>query len=154
MNLESNMLIRKAVKEDIKQLTELFDAYRVFYNQKSNKLAAEVFLLERLLNQDSVIFIALGREDRILTGFVQLYPLFSSTRMKKLWLLNDLFVSPDHRGKGVSKSLINAAKELCVTSDSVGMMLETAQSNLIGNSLYKKTGFVLDEEHNYYTWDV
>ena len=147
------MKIRKATTEDIKPLTELFDAYRVFYNKKSDKLAAEIFLFERILNHESVIFIAEDDEGK-LAGFVQLYPLFSSTRMKKLWLLNDLYVKPEFRGKGISKSLINASKKLCVTSNSVGMMLETAQSNLVGNKLYQKTGFQLDAEHNYYCWDV
>ena len=60
-----------------------------------------------------------------LVGFVQLYPLFSSTRMEKLWLLNDLFVDPDYRGKGISKGLINKAKELVEESDACGMFLET-----------------------------
>ena len=52
---------------------------------------AENFLKERLENQDSEIFVA--EENGILTGFTQLYPLFSSTRMKRYWLLNDLFVN-------------------------------------------------------------
>ena len=64
---------------------------------------AENFLKERLENQDSEIFVA--EENGILTGFTQLYPLFfSSTRMKRYWLLNDLFVNENHRGKGHSKS--------------------------------------------------
>lgn len=151
--LDIFMKIRTATTEDIKPLTELFDSYRVFYNKKSDKLAAEIFLFERMLNHESVIYIAEDTDGK-LTGFVQLYPLFSSTRMKKLWLLNDLFVKPDFRGRGISKLLINAAKKLCVATNSVGMMLETAQSNEAGNNLYQKTGFQLDKEHNYYCWDV
>ena len=59
------------------------------------------FSKERLKNQDSEFFVA--EENGILTGFTQLYPLFSSTRMKRYWLLNDLFVNENHRGKGHSK---------------------------------------------------
>jgi hypothetical protein len=32
--------------------------------------------------------------------------------------------------------------------------LETAKSNTIGNNLYPRTSFFLDEDHNYYSWDV
>jgi ribosomal protein S18 acetylase RimI-like enzyme len=33
-------------------------------------------------------------------------------------------------------------------------MLETEKSNTTGNNLYPKTGFVLDELHNFYYWDI
>jgi GNAT superfamily N-acetyltransferase len=146
------MNTRKATIGDIKQLTALFDAYRVFYKKKSDINSAEFFLAERMTKNESVIFVA--EEENMLLGFVQLYPLFSSTRMKKFWLLNDLFVQPEHRGKSISLELIEEAKELCRNSGSCGMMLETAKSNDIGNSLYPRAGFELDKDHNYYSWDV
>jgi len=34
------------------------------------------------------------------------------------------------------------------------MMLETAKDNHVGNQLYPTTGWTLDEDHNFYTWDV
>ncbi len=147
------MFIRKADSSDIEQLAILFDAYRVFYNKETDILSARSFLAEKMSNNDSVIFVAADTKSE-LSGFVQLYPLFSSTRMKRLWLLNDLFVKPDQRGKGISIALIEEAKNLCRVTESCGMMLETAKSNLIGNNLYQKTGFDLDFDHNYYSWDV
>ena len=146
------MKIRKASIDDIPQLAALFDAYRVFYEKTSDVKQAIIFLSERIQKNESVIFVA-ENEEKQLTGFVQLYPLFSSTRMKRYWLLNDLFVAPEQRSKGISVALIDAAKELCQTTGSCGMMLETAKSNVIGNNLYPKTGFVLDTAHHYYTWE-
>lgn len=107
---------------------------------------------ERILNNESQIFVSFD-DTGVMTGFVQIYPIFSSTRMKRLWILNDLFVHHDFRGKGISKALIDKAKELCVSSNSCGMILETAKSNLIGNALYPSTSFELDKDHNYYYWD-
>jgi GNAT superfamily N-acetyltransferase len=146
------MNIRRASIDDIPQLATLFDAYRVFYEKTSDVEQAIIFLSERIQKNESVIFVA-ENEEKQLTGFVQLYPLFSSTRMKRYWLLNDLFVAPEQRSKGISVALIDAAKELCQTTGSCGMMLETAKSNVIGNNLYPKTGFVLDTAHHYYTWE-
>ena len=146
------MKIRKASIDDIPELATLFDAYRVFYEKTSDVEQAIIFLSERIQKNESVIFVA-ENEEKQLTGFVQLYPLFSSTRMKRFWLLNDLFVAPEQRSKGISVALIDAAKELCQTTESCGMMLETAKSNVIGNNLYPKTGFVLDTAHHYYTWE-
>lgn len=144
--------IKKAGLGDLDQLSDLFDGYRKFYREESDLQMGRAFLQKRIENKESEIFVSVY-ESKILTGFVQLYPIFSSTRMKRLWLLNDLYVLSEYRGLGISVGLIQKAKELCVTTDSCGMILETARNNEIGNKLYHKTGFILDEEHNYYSWD-
>lgn len=145
--------IRKVETSDLNKLISLFDKYRVFYKKESDIKGAELFVSERLKQLDSIFFVAENSENE-LTGFVHLYPLFSSTRMKRLWLLNDLYVEESQRGKGISVKLIDAAKKLCIETDACGLMLETAKSNTIGNSLYPRAGFELDDEHNYYSWDV
>ncbi len=145
--------IEQASLAHLDELANLFDQYRVFYKKNSDIAAAKDFLSERIKKEESIIFIAFD-DRQTMTGFTQLYPLFSSTRMKRLWLLNDLFVHPDHRGKGISVALIERAKELCKQTNGCGLMLETAKTNNIGNSLYPRAGFSLDKEHNYYSWDV
>jgi len=144
--------IRKATINDLNLVVELFDKYRVFYQKESDKLKAEEFLFYRLRLNDSEIFVA-ENDKNDLVGFVQLYPIFSSTRMQRLWLLNDLYVNKEHRGKGISKLLIESAKELCKNTNACGLILETAKSNIVGNKLYTKVGFLLDEIHNYYSWN-
>ena len=141
---------RKAKLEDLNQLSELFDQYRIFYHKDSDIPAAESFLRERIENKDSEIFVA--EEGGNLVGFVQLYPLFSSTRMKRYWLLNDLYVNESHRGKGYSKELIEEAKELAKSTNASGVLLETGKSNDIGNQLYPACGFELYDSVNFYEW--
>jgi len=145
--------IRQATTNDINELAVLFDGYRTFYKKKSDIENARSFLSARIENKESVIFIAVNDENR-LTAFVQLYPLFSSTRMQPLWLLNDLFVDENYRGQGISVALINKAKEHCKKTEACGLMLETAKDNDIGNKLYPGTGFELDTDHNYYFWEA
>lgn len=147
------MKIREVEFADLTQLVNLFDAYRVFYRKESDLEGAREFLSERLKNKDSEIFVC-ENEQQELVGFVQLYPLFSSTRMKKAWLLNDLFVNPDFRGQGISIQLIERAKELVKDTDACGMFLETEKSNKIGNKLYPKAGMQLNDSSNYYEWYV
>jgi GNAT superfamily N-acetyltransferase len=131
----------------------LFNAYRMFYQKTSAIQSAKTFLEDRISNKDSEIFVAQNTTNK-LVGFVQLYPLFSSTRMKKFWLLNDLFVHPEFRGNGISIGLIQKAKDLVLESKACGMYLETEKSNLIGNHLYPKTGFELNTSVNFYEWNV
>ncbi|UEQ78593.1 GNAT family N-acetyltransferase [Chryseobacterium arthrosphaerae] len=141
---------RKATSADLPQLAELFDQYRIFYHKESDLQAAENFLRERIENKDSEIFVA--EENGNLTGFVQLYPIFSSTRMQRYWLLNDLYVNQDYRGKGYSKALIEESKDLCRLSKACGILLETGKSNDIGNQLYPACGFELYDSVNFYEW--
>lgn len=146
------MKIREVEKTDLASLSELFDGYRVFYQKESDIDSARNFLDERLKNKDSKIFVCETTENK-LVGFVQLFPLFSSTRMEKMWLLNDLFVNSKYRGKGISVRLIERAKKLVTDTSACAMFLETEKSNLIGNQLYPKTGFELNEESNFYQWN-
>lgn len=147
------MNIRKAELGDLRSLAELFDQYRVFYKKESDLVGAQSFLKDRIEKNESEIFVSFN-DGEIMTGFTQLYPLFSSTRMQRFWLLNDLYVDAKYRRQGFSVALIERAKTLCRDSGACGMMLETAKLNVEGNELYPKTGFELDIDHNYYTWSI
>lgn len=143
----------KATLLHLDDVSVLFNQYRVFYQTESDIEGSKKFLRERMTNNESEIFISFNSQNQI-TGFAQLYPLFSSTRMKRLWLLNDLFVLSEFRGQGFSKLLIERAKELCRQTKACSLNLETAKTNALGNRLYLQEGFVVDGEHNYYAWDI
>ena len=61
------------------------------------------FLKDRLINKESVVFIAFEKNNPI--GFVQLYPSFSSVSMERLWVLNDLYVKEIARKKGFGEEI-------------------------------------------------
>lgn len=149
--MEDNVIIRNAQLSDLDKIVRLFDAYRLFYGKKSELRKTKIFISERLKFKESEIFVA---EIPVygIVAFTQLYPLFSSTRLKKLWLLNDLFVSPAFRGRGISTLLIQRAQILAKDTQAAGIMLETEKSNIVGNTLYQKTGFNLNTDSNFYEW--
>lgn len=143
--------IRLAQVDDLEKVVELFDAYRVWYRKSSDIKAAKTFLEQRLTLADSVIYLVTEQNEPL--GFTQLYPSFSSTKMKRMWILNDLYVQPQHRGKGYSKQLISAAKDHCRKTEGCGILLETETTNDIGNKLYPSAGFEL-EQNNFYFWSL
>ncbi|MEM9896740.1 MAG: GNAT family N-acetyltransferase [Bacteroidota bacterium] len=99
-------------------------------------------------NKDSELFVYEQKAGE-LAGFIHLYPIFSSTRMKKMFLLNDLFVAKALRGKGISKKLIEHAKDLARKKTACAILLETEKSNSIGNLLYPKMGFEIKVDVNF-----
>ncbi len=142
------MKIRKANVQDLAQLSALFDGYRQFYRQAADLPGASAFIAERLSQQDAVIFVADGGGE--LLGFTQLYPSFSSVSMQRLWILNDLFVAPDARKKGVAKGLMNAAKAFAESTQSKGLILETEVDNYQAQALYDQLGYEQQNATHHY----
>lgn len=140
--------IKQASLDDVAVVAELFEKYREFYRCEPAKEDSSVFIRERIQNNESVIYMAFD-EGGMAVGFAQLYPLFSSTAMKKLWLLNDLYVNPDLRGQGFGKSLIEQAKQLAKETGARGLFLETEASNKSAQGLYEKMGFQLNGNYFY-----
>ena len=99
---------------------------------------------DRLENGESVTFLAklLGAGDRdTAVGFAQLYPIFSSVRMQMGWILNDLFVAPDHRRQGIARALVERSIAYAEGHGAAFVQLETAKDNVEAQSLYEQLGF-------------
>lgn len=132
--------VKRAGVEDASRVAVLFDAYRVFYEQKSDLALAESFITARLSNEESVIFVAESAEGEFV-GFTQLYPNFSSVSAQRTWVLNDLYVAPEARRLGAGKALMNIAKEYAIATQSKGIALETAKDNVNAQALYESLGY-------------
>lgn len=142
--------IKKAGLEHLHDAAELFNLYRIFYRQANDYEKCKQFLQARLDNEQSNIFLVYVNDKAV--GFVQLYKLYHYVKLAKQWLLSDLFVHPDYRGKGLSVALIDRSKQWCEETGACGLMLETEKTNDIGNTLYPRCGFEYDGLHNYYYW--
>ena len=145
--------IKSAKLEDASAIAALFDAYRVFYNQKSNLVLAEEFISSRLKNSESAIFCAISDSNEYV-GFVQLYPTFSSVSVRRSWVLNDLYVSSDVRGRGVGKLLMSAARDLAVTTGANGIALETSPDNKNAQALYESLGYEHESTYKHYFLNI
>jgi GNAT superfamily N-acetyltransferase len=149
--LKVSVKIIQAGVEHVGLVAPLFDRYRQFYKQESDLPGATTFLMERLATQQSVIFLAIDEAASPAAGlgFVQLYPSFSSVRMKPIWVLNDLFVAKDARRGGVGRLLMNAALDLARSTGAARLVLATAKDNLAAKSLYFSLGYRLDDQFDH-----
>lgn len=68
--------------DELDDIVDLFDKYRVFYKQYSDKDGARKFLTERFVFRDTVILLA--RENGTAVGFAHLFPSFTSTGMRRI----------------------------------------------------------------------
>lgn len=151
--VERSLAVMRATSRHIDLLVPLFDSYRQFYGQEGSLQGAKRFLRERIRRKDSVILIALDSSGTAY-GFVQLYLSFSSVSMKRLWILNDLFVLEAVRKKGVAQALIARSLHLAKETRSKGLVLETAAGNNAAKSLYEKLGWNKDNEFDRYFLNI
>jgi GNAT superfamily N-acetyltransferase len=136
--------IRPAKLADLDVLVPLFDGYRQFYRQAADPTRARNFLSERLSRHESEILLALDDSGTGL-GFTQLYPLFSSVRAMRTFLLNDLFVVASARRQGVARALLLAAADHARELGATSLSLSTALDNLPAQALYESLGWRRDQ---------
>jgi ribosomal protein S18 acetylase RimI-like enzyme len=143
--------IRRAGQDDLDALARLFDAYRQFYAQPPDLPRARAWLSERIARNESIVLLACNAAGPV--GFTQLYPMFSSVRTARLWILNDLFVAAEGRRQGVARALLDAAARACREDGAAGLMLETGRDNAAARALYRAAGWHEDATQ-WYSLDV
>lgn len=136
--------VRRATLDDLDIVAPLFNEYRMFYAQVSDVDAARVFLEQRLRADESVILLATS--DGRAAGFTQLYPMFSSVRLSRVWILNDLFVAADARRLGAASALLEAAQAFGRHAGALRLELETTHDNHAAQTLYRDAGWKSHDE--------
>jgi GNAT superfamily N-acetyltransferase len=144
--------ILRAYTRHLSLIVGLFDEYRQSFEQPPNPAGGRAFLGERLERRDSVIFFASegsGSFQRAL-GFTQIYPGWSSVWMRKIWILNDLYVHPDRRGQGIAKALHGRARQHAVETKAHGLALSTAREDEAVRHLCETLGYRRDERVHHF----
>jgi putative acetyltransferase len=143
----------RATLADLCAVAPLFDAYRQYYGRAPDPKLATDFIRERLQRRESVVLLARDAAG-LACGFTQLYPLFSSVRATRSYVLNDLFVDPGARRRGVGRLLLEAAARHAREEQVPRLKLSTAVDNLPAQRLYESLGWVRDTEFHEYNLNV
>jgi ribosomal protein S18 acetylase RimI-like enzyme len=145
------MEIREYESRDLDEVARLFNDYRVFYEQRSDRELAAQFIAARAEARESVILVADGGNG-MLAGFCQIYPSFCSVAAAPIYVLYDLFVAADARRSGVATGLMQAAAQRAKIDGKVRMDLTTAKSNVKAQALYESLGWTRDDV--FYTYNL
>lgn len=149
------MRIIKATLEHLDLLAPLFVRYREFYGQLPYPDSSRAFLEKRLKRDESVIYLALPDNDSTrLMGFCQLYPSFSSLSLKRVWIVNDIYVAEDYRRMLVADNLMREAKKMARETHAVRLRASTSNDNEVAKKTYESMGFRPDTEFKNYTLPI
>lgn len=147
------LTVRQAELADLPALAALFDLYRQFYECAPDRALAHDFIEKRLSAGDSVLLLAQTGEGESI-GFCQLYPSFCSLLGAPVYILYDLFVTPQARRSGAARALLTAARARAAADGKARMDLTTAKTNHAAQALYESLGWVRDEVFYAYTLAV
>jgi GNAT superfamily N-acetyltransferase len=138
---------RQATINDLPALVPIFDKYRQHFGQAPDPERTHKFLFDRFEHLESVIFVA--EVENSVIGFAQLYPVFSSLSLQRVWLLNDFYILEDMRDKGIGKQLFETVKQYCILTKAKGIELSVQHTNRAWK-FWEEQDFVIDDEFRYY----
>jgi GNAT superfamily N-acetyltransferase len=134
------MVVRPAKHEDRSQLIELIKGYFAFYRTPlpgENKLEA---LLDALEHDPARGVQLVADADGRLQGFATLYACFDTLVADRILVMNDLFVDPTLRNRGVGAALFDASLAYATDHGYARLDWVTAADNHDARRFYEHHG--------------
>jgi ribosomal protein S18 acetylase RimI-like enzyme len=97
-------------------------------------------LVAKLLEQQNNV-IVLCYVDNEIAGISNCFYGFSSFKAKSLINIHDFAILPAHRGKGLSKHLLDKVEEIALENDCCKITLEVLENNAKAKRVYQSFGF-------------
>jgi GNAT superfamily N-acetyltransferase len=134
------MVVRPAEPEDRPQLLELIKGYFAFYRTPfpgGSKVEALLDLLERDPGRGVQL---VADEGGHLQGFASLYACLDTLVADRILVMNDLFVDPSLRSRGIGAALFNASLSYATAHGYARLDWVTAADNHDAQRFYERHG--------------
>ncbi|OCX67195.1 hypothetical protein BFP70_03315 [Thioclava sp. SK-1] len=142
----TNLTIRPVTSKDRNQWQDLFENYAKFYDNDPGPGTEPVW--QWILDKTEPFYanIAYNRQGEAV-GLVQYQTMHRSLSGTMVVYLSDLFVSPDARGQGVGRALIDHVRQFAADRGFASVRWLTHETNDTARRLYDlyapATGFIL-----------
>jgi GNAT superfamily N-acetyltransferase len=144
-----NLIIRPVARTDFDQWLPLWDGYNTFYGRSGPTALPEEITRttwNRFFDESEPVFALVAEIDGKLVGLTHYLFHRSTTSIKPVCYLQDLFTEPSLRGKGVGRALIIGVYERAQLKGSTRVSWLTHKTNTTAMLLYDKvadnSGFV------------
>jgi GNAT superfamily N-acetyltransferase len=134
------MVVRPAEREDRPQLLELIKGYFAFYHTPF-PAGSKVEALLDLLQRDPGLGVQLvAEEGSQLQGFASLYACIDTLVADRILVMNDLFVDPSSRNRGIGAVLFDACLAYATAHGYARLDWVTAADNQDAQRFYDRQG--------------
>jgi GNAT superfamily N-acetyltransferase len=131
--------VRSARADEVDELLPLMRAYCDFY-ESSPTDEGLLTMLRTLIDEPSQGAVFIARDGDRAVGVATLDWKWSSLKGARMGYLEDLFVDPGARGKGIADALIEICAERCRELGMPAMQWATAPDNHRAQKVYDRTG--------------
>ncbi|MEL6193905.1 MAG: GNAT family N-acetyltransferase [Bacteroidota bacterium] len=135
-----SFLIRQAEKSDVQTILEFIKGLAEYEHLSHEVVATEELLTDALFSENKVVYCKLAFEGDTPIGFALYFYNFSTFLGRKGIYLEDLFVDPDHRGKGYGKALLVSLAKQAVEEDCGRVEWSVLDWNEPSINFYKSLG--------------
>ena len=112
--MNKEVIIRKGQEKDLGLIVDLIKELAVFEKLLDEVVADEAILRKSLFGDKQYAEVVIAEVDAIPMGFALFFHNFSTFLGRPGIYLEDLYVRPEARGKGVGKKLLQYLAALCV----------------------------------------
>jgi GNAT superfamily N-acetyltransferase len=135
--MAEGITVGPVLEEEFETLLPLIAAYQRFYEVDEIDSDRNRFFFRRFLapSEDGELLAARDGGGLIL-GYACLYWHFSSLAAVETVLMNDLFVAPEARGRGIGRTLIEASRDVARARGAGWLEWATAPDNHAAQRLY------------------
>ncbi|MEY3596912.1 MAG: hypothetical protein RL543_865 [Pseudomonadota bacterium] len=138
--------IRSAMPSDTRVIYALIRELAVYENLLDVVDATERMIGDALFGQTPRAFCELAEWDGAVVGFSLWFYNFSTFRGRHGIYLEDLFVRPDFRGKGLGKALIVSLARRCVAENLARFEWSVLDWNAPSIAFYKALGATMQDD--------
>ncbi len=142
----SNISIRAATPTDVSRILELITALAIYEKEPDAVIATEHDLHTALFADSARVHAVLCDIDDTNVGFALYFYNFSTWRGKHGIFLEDLFVEPEHRGKGAGLALLKHLAQKAVVEGCERFEWNVLDWNTPSIQFYESVGAVAMSE--------
>jgi GNAT superfamily N-acetyltransferase len=146
--------ISPATEEDVPLVFAFVRKLAEFERAANRVTATEDDLREGLFGARPVVEAVIARLGDTPAGFALFYPIFSTFSGRRGIYLEDLFVDPEHRGRGVGKALLSYVEDLARERGCDRLQWSVLNWNQHAIDFYKSIGAVAKDEWTVYRLDL
>jgi len=133
--------VRAALEADIPQLLALVRRYWDFEGIAGFEALRLELILKRLVPGSAAGEIWVAGESGHLEGYLVLVYVVSLEHQGLMAEIDEFFVLPERRGRGVGGALLEAAESALRSRGCVRLQLQLAVNNLAGRAFYERRGY-------------
>jgi GNAT superfamily N-acetyltransferase len=146
-------MIRPATPDDTAAIAALIRGLAEYERLSEYVTLGEGRLREHLFGPRPYAEVLLAEEAGAVVGFALFFPIYSTFRAQPGMYLEDLFVRPEHRGKGHGKALLRALARLTVERGYARLDWTVLDWNAPSIAFYRSLGAVPLDEWTVYRLD-